>query len=122
MKNNIEIRNVKESVSRLKKENLNFDEYLEQNLIGWILGDGGLRLPKNGANPYFTYCDSHEDHIIYIKSILEKYDIQTNIYQNKTTNCWQLKTEALPNFQKYYNMFYGYKGLNEKKSKKKNTS
>ena len=58
LKNGIKIRDVKESVEKFrKKSDLFLDDFFIQNFIGWILGDGGLRLRKNSINPYFTYTD-----------------------------------------------------------------
>lgn len=118
--NNITIRNVKESVKKFHKNNeIIIDPFLEENIIGWILGDGGLRIPKNGINPKFTYADLKEDHILYIQSILSKYNIKSSIHQNKASLCFQLFSEARPEFHKYYDLFYGYEGLNENNQKRK---
>lgn len=64
MNQNIKIRNVKESVEKFHKiSNLQLDNVFEENFTGWILGDGGLRLAQNSINPYFTYCDKHQEYI-----------------------------------------------------------
>lgn len=119
-RNNVEIRNVKESVKKFhKQETLNIDTYLEENLIGWIMGDGGLRLMNRSINPYFTYTDKHKDHIDYVGSILTKYNIKYNISINPVNGCFQLQSETRPEFHKYYNLFYGYEGLNENGQKRK---
>lgn len=120
IKNNIKIRNVKESVKKFHKtKSINIDNFLHENLIGWILGDGGLRLKHNMLNPYFTYTDKKLQHIKHVESILSKYDILSNITLNKTTMCYQLQTESLKDFHLYYNLFYGYEGLNENNQKRK---
>lgn len=112
--NGIEIRNVKQSVAKFQKQvTLNIDEFLEENLVGWILGDGGLRIPKFGINPKFHYTDKKKDHIDYICSILDKYNIHYNVSFSKTNKCYYINSEARPEFHKYYNLFYGYEGLDE---------
>ena len=101
--NNISIRNVKESVKKFHKTNeIIIDLFLEENIIGWLLWDGSLRIPKNGINPKFNYTDLKEDHILYVQSILSKYNIKSSIHQNKTSLCFQLSSEARPEFHKYY--------------------
>lgn len=118
--NGVEIRNVKESVKKFHKQaDLIIDNFLEENLIGWIMGDGGLRLQKHAINPYFTYTDKHEDHIKYIASILNKYSIKYGISINSRNGCFQLQSETRPEFHKYYDLFYGYEGLNERGQKRK---
>lgn len=112
--NGIKIRNVKESVKKFHKvATLNIDQYLEDNLIGWILGDGGLRIPKNGINPKFHYTDKKKDHIEYICSILDSYNIHYNLSFRKSNECYYIDSEARPEFHKYYDLFYGYEGLDE---------
>lgn len=112
--NGIEIRSVKQSVAKFHKQpTLIIDEFLEENLIGWILGDGGLRIPKNGINPKFHYTDKKKDHIDYICSILDKYNIHYNVSFRKSNKCYYIDSEARPEFHEYYNMFYGYEGLDE---------
>lgn len=120
IKNDITIRNVKESVEKFHKEsNIIIDSFLDENLIGWILGDGGMRIMKNAINPFFTYTDKKEDHILYISSILSKYNIKHNINFNSNNSCYQLQSETRPEFHKYYDLFYGYEGLNENNQKRK---
>lgn len=120
LNNNIEIRNVKESVKKFHKQvSINIDNFLENNLIGWILGDGGLRIPKNGINPKFHYTDKKKDHIDYICSILDSYNIHYNVSFRKSNECYYIDSEARPEFHKYYNLFYGYEGLDEHNRKYK---
>ena len=58
LKNGVEIRSVKESVKKFHKQyTLNIDDFLNENLIGWLLGDGGMRLMNNSINPFFNYTD-----------------------------------------------------------------
>ena len=119
-RNQVHIRNVKESVVKFQKQStINIDEFLEQNLIGWILGDGGLRLFKKSLNPVFNYCDKHLDYVNYVSETLNSYNIKTNISFNKNNLCYQLQSETRPEFHKYYNLFYGYEGLNENNQKRK---
>lgn len=115
LKNNgVEIRNVKQSIAKFQKQaTLTIDEFLEENLIGWILGDGGLRIPKTGINPKFHYTDKKKDHIDYICSILDSYNIHYNVSFRETNECYYIDSEARPEFHKYYSLFYGYKGLDE---------
>ena len=118
--NNIKIRDVKESVSKFHKQStLVFDDYFRSNFIGWILGDGGLRIPKAGINPKFHYTDKKKDHIDYICSILTKYNIHYNISFNKNSECYNIDSEARPEFHEFYNLFYGYEGLDEHNRKYK---
>ena len=118
--NNIKIRDVKESVSKFHKQStLVFDDYFRSNVIGWILGDGGLRIPKAGINPKFHYTDKKKDHIDYICSILTKYNIHYNISFNKNSECYNIDSEARPEFHEFYNLFYGYEGLDEHNRKYK---
>ena len=118
--NNIKIRDVKESVSKFHKQpTLVFDDYFRSNFIGWILGDGGLRIPKAGINPKFHYTDKKKDHIDYICSILTKYDIHYNISFNKNSECYNIDSEARPEFHEFYDLFYGYEGLDEHNRKYK---
>lgn len=120
LNNNIEIRNVKESVKKFHKQaSINIDNFLENNLIGWILGDGGLRIPKNGINPKFHYTDKKKDHIDYICLILNKYDIHYNVSFRESNKCYYIDSEARPEFHRYYNLFYGYEGLDENNRKYK---
>ena len=94
--NNIKIRDVKESVSKFHKQStLVFDDYFRSNFIGWILGDGGLRIPKAGINPKFHYTDKKKDHIDYICSILTKYNIHYNISFNKNSECYNIDSVFL---------------------------
>ena len=117
---NVKVRNVKESVKfSIKTKEIIIDSFLHENLTGWILGDGGLRICKHGITPYFTYTDKKKSHILYVQNILEQYNITSNINQSKSTGCYQLQTEALPCFLYYYKLFYGYKGLNENGQKRK---
>lgn len=119
-RNKVKIRGVKESVEKFHKiPIIKVDDYLEQNLVGWILGDGGLRLSNHSINPYFHYTDKHFEYINYVGNILNSYNIKYNITQNKTSKCYQLQTESRPEFHKYYNIFYGYEGLNENGQKRK---
>lgn len=114
LKNNVEIRNVKESVKKFHKQcTIQIDTYLNDNLIGWILGDGGLRIPKNGLNPKFHYTDKKKDHIDYICTILNKYNIHYNTHLQKSSGCYYINSEARPEFMPYYKLFYGYEGLDE---------
>lgn len=118
--NDITIRNVKESVKKFQKEcNIIIDSFLDENIVGWILGDGGMRIMKNSINPFFNYTDKKEDHILYISSILTKYGIKNNINFNSNNSCYQLQSETRPEFHKYYDLFYGYEGLNENNQKRK---
>lgn len=78
-----------------------------------------MRIFKNSINPTFNYTDKKQDHILYISSILTKYNIKNNISFNNTNNCYQLQSETRPEFHKYYDLFYGYDGLNEKNQKRK---
>ena len=118
--NNIKIRDVKESVSKFHKQStLVFDDYFRSNFIGWILGDGGLRIPKAGINPKFHYTDKKKDYIDYICSILTKYNIHYNISFNKNSECYNIDSEARPEFHEFYNLFYGYEGLDEHNRKYK---
>lgn len=118
--NEIKIRNVKESVSKFHKQTvLIFDNYFKSNLLGWILGDGGLRIPKAGINPKFHYTDKKKDHIDYICSILDKYNIHYNVCFNKNSKCYYIDSEARPEFHEFYNLFYGYDGLDEHNRKYK---
>ena len=120
LKNEIPIRNVKESVKKFRKKSiLILDDFFIQNFIGWILGDGGLRICKNSINPYFTYTDLKKDHIDYVSSILYKYNIKHYIGQNKQSSCYYIQSESRPEFHKIYNLFYGYDGLNENNQKRK---
>ena len=120
LKNGIKIRDVKESVEKFrKKSDLFLDDFFMQNFIGWILGDGGLRLCKNSINPYFTYTDLKKDHIDYISSILHKYNIKHYININKKSSCYYIQSESRPEFHETYNLFYGYEGLNENNQKRK---
>lgn len=120
IKNNIKIRNVKESVLKFhKQKNVIIDSFLHENLLGWILGDGGLRLTKKMLNPYFIYTDKKYTHIKYVENILNQYNIKTNIHQSRKSKCYQLQTESLKEFHYYYNLFYGYEGLNENNQKRK---
>lgn len=120
LKNNITIRDLKESCKKnVNNKVIYIDEFLSENLIGWILGDGGLRLQKRAKNPHFIYCDKKYEHIIYIKNILNEYNINCNITQNKNSLCFQLQTENLSIFNVYYKLFYGYDGLNENNEKRK---
>ena len=120
LKNDIQIRNVKESVKKFHKQPiLMLDDFFIQNFIGWILGDGGLRICKGSINPHFTYTDLKKDHIDYISSILYKYNIKHNILKNKNSLCYYIQSESRPEFHKIYNLFYGYKGLNENNQKRK---
>lgn len=119
-RNNVEIRSVKESVKKFhKQETIKIDNYLEENLIGWIMGDGGLRIMNHAINPYFTYTDKHKDHIDYVGGILTQYGIKYNISINPVNGCYQLQSETRPEFHKYYTLFYGYEGLNENGQKRK---
>lgn len=120
IKNGIKIRNVKESVKKFhKKANLIIDSFLDENIIGWILGDGGMRIPEHGINPKFIYTDKKKDHIDFICSILNKYNIHYNISFNNISGCYYINSEARPEFHKYYDLFYGYDGLNENNQKRK---
>lgn len=120
IKNDIIIRNVKESVKPFQKlKKINSTSFLNENLIGWILGDGGIRLPKKAKNPYFHYTDKKQSHILYVEKILNSYNIKTKIIQNKKSGCYQLQTESLSFFHYFYNLFYGYEGLNENNEKRK---
>ena len=120
LKNEIPIRNVKESVKKFRKKSiLILDDFFIQNFIGWILGDGGLRICKNSINPYFTYTDLKKDHIDYVSSILYEYNIKHYIGQNKQSSCYYIQSESRPEFHKIYNLFYGYDGLNENNQKRK---
>ena len=78
-----------------------------------------MRLMNNSINPFFNYTDKKEDHIKYISNILTKYKIKHNIYFNKNNECFQLQSETRPEFHKYYELFYGYKDLNENNQKRK---
>lgn len=118
--NEIKIRDVKESVSKFHKQStLIFDDYFKSNLLGWVLGDGGLRIPKAGINPKFHYTDKKKDHIDYICSILDKYNIHYNVCFNKNSECYNIDSEARPEFHEFYNLFYGYDGLDEHNRKYK---
>lgn len=120
IKNDIKIRNVKESVKKFHKQlSINMDDFLEENIIGWLLGDGGLRMSSKSINPHLTYSDTKISHINYIENILTKYNIQYSITQNKSSGVYQLQSEALPELHKYYDLFYGYEGLNENNQKRK---
>lgn len=120
IKNGIKIRNVKESVAKFHKQfSLNLDNVFREMLIGWVLGDGGLRLPKHGINPYFIYTDKHLEYIEYVQKFLNSYNIETKIFLNKTTKCYQLKSLAYPEFLEFYNLFYGYEGTKPNGQKRK---
>ena len=120
LKNGVEIRSVKESVKKFHKQyTLNIDDFLNENLIGWLLGDGGMKLMNNSINPFFNYTDKKQDHVKYISDILSKYKIKHNIYFNKNNECFHLQSETRPEFHKYYELFYGYKDLNENNQKRK---
>jgi RecA-family ATPase len=91
IKNNISIRSVKQSVKKFQKNKEIIDNNnLHENIIGWILGDGGVRLHKNGTTPFFNYTDKKYDHIKYVENILNSNNIKTNITKNNNTNCYQL--------------------------------
>lgn len=111
----ITIRSLTESVKKcIKNREIASDNFLHENLLGWILGDGSIRLGQKNKTSYFLYTDKKLDHIHYINNILNNYEIKTNIYQHKQSSCYALQTECLSFFNTYYNIFYGYDGLNEK--------
>lgn len=120
LKNDIKVRNVKESVEKFHKQPiLKLDDFFMQNFIGWILGDGGLRMTKKALNPHFTYTDLKKDHIDYICSILTKYNIKYCLGKHKKSQCYYIQTECRPEFHETYKLFYGYDGLNENNQKRK---
>ena len=120
LKNDIKVRNVKESVEKFHKQPiLKLDDFFMQNFIGWILGDGGLRMTKTSLNPHFTYTDLKKDHIDYICSILTKYNIKYYLGKHKKSQCYYIQTECRPEFHETYKLFYGYDGLNENNQKRK---
>ena len=120
LKNNIKIRNLKESCYKIrKKKNIYIDTFFSENLIGWLLGDGGLRKCNRSTNPHFVYTDKKYSNIKYIQNILSDYNINSNINLNKHSMCFQLQSESLQVFNEYYELFYGYKGLNENNQKRK---
>ena len=64
LKNNIKIRNLKESCYKIrKKKNIYIDTFFSENLIGWLLGDGGLRKCNRSTNPHFVYTDKKYSNI-----------------------------------------------------------
>lgn len=120
IKNGLKTRNVKESVVPFHKNKIvEVDDYLHQNILGWILGDGGVRKCKNSKHAHFIYTDLKIDHIEHIKSILDSYNINYSVHQNKKSKCYYIQSEALYIFDKYYDLFYGYDGLNENGEKRK---
>lgn len=120
IRNNVTIRNVKQSMAKfIKSKEIKYDNFLVENIIGWLLGDGGCRLHKHAVNPFFNYTDKHLDHILYVQNILTTYNIYSSISHNKHTDCYCLQTEILPFFKQFYELFYGYEGLNENGQKRK---
>ena len=120
IRNNVTIRNVKQSMAKfIKSKEIKYDNFLVENIIGWLLGDGGCRLHKHAVNPFFNYTDKHLDHILYVQSVLTIYNIYSSISYNKRTGCYRLQTEVLPFFKQFYELFYGYEGLNENGQKRK---
>ena len=120
LRNDIPVKNVKDSVKKFHKQStLILDNFFMQNFIGWILGDGGLRICKRSTNPYFTYTDLKRDHIDYVSSILYKYNIKHYIGQHQQSSCYYIQSESRPEFHEIYNLFYGYEGLNENNQKRK---
>lgn len=114
----IKTRGIKESAEKFHKLNsLVIDNVLHENILGWLLGDGGMRIPKKGINPLFIYTDKKYDHILYVQNILTKYNIESLIRLNN--NVYNLQSKCYPEFHYYYNIFYGYEGLNENNQKRK---
>jgi hypothetical protein len=101
-------RSVKESVKKFNKKNeLIFSKNFTQQLIGMLLGDGGLRLVPKGINPYFQYTDKHKEVIEYIINLFSKNEIKCgNIQINKQSGCYTFQTETRPEFLDLYNLFY----------------
>ena len=120
IKAGISLRGLKESVSKsIKTKEINETTELNENMIGWILGDGSIRLAKQAVNPFFNYTDKKKDHIDHVANILTLYNIKYSIFFNQKNECYQLQSECLPYFKKYYDLFYGYEGLNENNQKRK---
>lgn len=70
-KNNIPIRSISENVNNYytKKKNciINFDEELNDILLGNLLGDGSIRLSM--VNCIYTHTDKHLEYVEWIKDI-----------------------------------------------------
>lgn len=115
----VKTRGVKESVKKFYKPyTLVIDNFLHENMLGWLLGDGGMRIAKNRINPYFNYSDKKYEHILYVQNILSTYNIQSFI-GSRDNGVYSLQSKSYPEFHYYYNLFYGYEGLNEHKQKRK---
>jgi len=101
-------RSVKESVKKFNKKNeINFSGIFTQQLIGMLLGDGGLRLVPKGINPYFQYTDKHKEVIEYIMNLFSENGIKCgNIQINRQSGCYSFQTETRPEFLDLYNLFY----------------
>ena len=111
-KNNIPIRSISENVNNYytKKKNciINFDEELNDILLGNLLGDGSIRLSM--ANCIYTHTDKHLEYVEWIKDIFKKYNVNGNISKTNN-NCYSYRSETCEQFNKYYEMFYKEKRI-----------
>lgn len=108
LKANIKVRNVKEGVKDyFRKNTIVLNNDFKATIIGMLLGDGGMKISKNGINPQFIYTDKHKEIIEYTITLFEKNNIKcSSIWQNKSTKAYTFQTETRPEFLDVYNLFY----------------
>lgn len=107
-KNNVPTRNIKEAVfNSLKQKGVIFTEDFHHILFGLLMGDGSLRLPKKGINPYYTHTDKNLEAINHFKKLFEERNIiVSKTWMNRKSNCYSFQTETLKEFIGYYQIFY----------------
>lgn len=94
--------------------NKNISSKTEQVLIGSLLGDGGLVLPKNGINAYFREMHSvkQREYLEWKKEYFEFFNpkiTKSKIFDNRTNKYYYhtlLWTKVDPILTKHFRMFY----------------
>lgn len=77
-----------------------------QVLLGSLLGDGGLFLPKSNYYPYYveTHCTKQKDYLLWKMNFFNPFQPRFYVYPNN--NQVSFTTRAHPYFVKWYDLFY----------------
>ena len=99
---------------KIELEEFNIDEDVKQVLLGSLLGDGSLQIPKEGKNAFYReiHSQKQKEYIIWKNNFLKFFDTRFHEYSfydkrtNKTYYSVLLWSKTHPTLTHYCHVFY----------------
>jgi hypothetical protein len=92
---------------------LNNNDYIDQVLIGLLLGDSWLELPKVNARLRYEQSEIHSEYFFFVLKFFALFCTSSSTLRvredkrtNKTYRTHHFTTRSLPYFTNYYTLFY----------------